>query len=199
MGSNQIQYRIDKLQADLHVAKTEIEAMDRGLEPLVVRCGKDTLDKLELAMTKVYKLAVFIRGAYDDRAPDVEQRGNLLQQMVAAFRAMDETVVDGMRAMANQHDFISLREDSKIGPVKSELEQLVQQIQKEMASIEDRMRASQSSIAMLEQNMHQQDGAVKSLRDRVRQAEENQRAREFGVSLFESTCIMASSSRATGY
>lgn len=199
MDSNQIQVRIDKLQADLHVAQTEIEAMDRGLEPLVVRCGKDTLDKLELAMTKVYKLAVFVRGAYDDRSPDVEQRSNLLQQMVAAFRAMDETVVDGMRAMANQHDFISLRENSKIGPIKSELEQLVQQIQKEMASIEDRMRASQSSIAMLEQNMHQQDGAVNSLRDRVRQAEEDQRTREFGVSLFKTPCIMTSWSRATRY
>lgn len=170
-GPSEEQVQVNKLQAQLNAAKDEIDRIGSELEPLVVQCGKETLDKLELAMTKVYKLAVFVRGAYDDRDPDVAQRDDLLKQMVDAFQAMEDVTEAGLKSIGDRHSAISELENTKIIPAKNEIEVLVQQTKNELGNIEGQIRSSQSGIETLQQSVATQHEAINSLRSKIDETE----------------------------
>ncbi|EXK83169.1 hypothetical protein FOQG_12520 [Fusarium oxysporum f. sp. raphani 54005] len=182
-GSNEEQIQVNKLQAQLNAAKDEIDRVGSELEPLVVQCGNDTLDKLELAMNKVYKLAVFVRGLYDDREPDVEQRDSLLKQMIDAFQTMEDVAEAGLKAIGDRHGIISELQNTKIIPAKKEIELLVQQTRNELASINDKIRTSQAGVATFEQTVRDQNDAVSSLRDKIEETENAKIASDIGFTI----------------
>ncbi|KAL5589345.1 hypothetical protein FOVSG1_011212 [Fusarium oxysporum f. sp. vasinfectum] len=182
-ASGEEQVQVNKLQAQLNAAKDDIDRIGGELEPLVIQCGNDTLDKLELAMNKVYKLAVFIRGAYDDREPDVEQRDSLLKQMVDAFQTMEDVAEAGLKAISDRHSVISELENTKIIPAKNEIELLVQQTRNELASIEDKIRTSKAGVATFEQTVRDQNDAVSSLRDKIEETENAKLASDIGFTI----------------
>jgi len=171
-GSSDEQVRVQQLQAQLIAAKGEIERIGGELEPLVVKGGNYTLDKLELAFNKVYKLAVFVRGAYDDREPDEGQRDSLLEQMADAFQNMKNAADTGLKAISDQNLTISDFEITKVVPAKNEIELLEQQIRRELNTSEDRIKTMHEAVATSQRRVQEQIDAVNSLRDRIRDVEE---------------------------
>jgi peptidoglycan hydrolase CwlO-like protein len=152
-GPNEEQVQVNKLQAQLNAAKDEIDRISDELELLVVYCGNDTLDKLKLAIAKVYKLAVIVQSAYNDRDSDVLHRNNLLKQIVDSFQAIEDVAEAGLKAISDQHAAILELGNSNITPAKNEIELLVQQTKNKLANIKAQIRALQLGVETLERTV----------------------------------------------
>jgi hypothetical protein len=93
----------------LAIASTtfRLKEIETSLDPITVECARQTIDKLEIAMTKIYKVAVFIRGDYDGREPDKDQRDALLKQAVDAFQEVEDCAELGLKKIADLHSEVS--------------------------------------------------------------------------------------------
>lgn len=67
-----------------------------------------TVGALNLAMTVIYKLAVFIRGDYDTRTKDLEHKKSLLAQTVEAFLIVKESAEKGFWDLSAMHVQVSV-------------------------------------------------------------------------------------------
>ncbi|KAJ4005480.1 hypothetical protein NW752_002312 [Fusarium irregulare] len=174
-GSSDGQAPVQQFQRQLIAAMAEIENIGDELEPLVAKYGNDALDKLELAINKLYKVAVFVRGNYDGRELDVGQRDSLLQQMVDAFQTMENVAEAGLKAIGDRNSTILDLETTKITPAKNEIEQLARQMRSELNSMEDEIRAMQDTAAMFQRVAKDESNAADLLQEKIRQAEESRR------------------------
>lgn len=92
-----------ELRTQLAKTASRLSEIESTLTPITVQCARETIDKLEIAMTKIYKVAVFIRGDYDGREPDESQRNSLLQQAVQAFQDVEDCTELGLKKISDLH------------------------------------------------------------------------------------------------
>ena len=58
----------------IHETHAKLQMIEVRLDLITADCARDSINKLEIAMLKLYKVAIFIRGDYDGRDEDKEQR-----------------------------------------------------------------------------------------------------------------------------
>ncbi|KAI1869370.1 hypothetical protein JX265_006460 [Neoarthrinium moseri] len=167
----QEQAEVNKLQMTLNTAGDQLRNISRDLDQSVVQCGKATLDKLELAMAKVYKLAVFIRGAYDDRNPDTLQRDDLLNLMVNAFQDMEDCAEAGLKVISYRHAIVMEVQNTKILPAQADVHMLLQKTELELQNTQDQIRTSQASVDTISRSAQSQAEAVSRLQDKISDTE----------------------------
>lgn len=158
---------ITSLQNKLNHTSTQLRDIQDSLNPIVSECGKNVIDKLEMAMTKLYKLAVFIRGDYDDREPDTVQRDELLKQAVQAFKEVEDCAEAGLKKVGQLHAQVMEIENTVINPAKQEVELLLENNRNELSSLQDQIINSEHSVNTLEQSVRMQSQAVSQLNDKI--------------------------------
>ncbi|KAM0228289.1 hypothetical protein ACHAPO_010833 [Fusarium lateritium] len=178
--------QVNKLQLQLNAAKVEIERLSAQIEPMVVQCGNETLNKLELAMYKVYKVAVFVRGTYDDREQDATQRDELLNQMVYAFQAMEDVANAGLKALRDRHTSILELKSTKIIPAKNEIEVFVKHGKTALTNFEERIKTSQAEIAMFDNAARDKNSDIRSIRDKIAERDNVGVVSDLGFSILTS-------------
>ena len=77
--------------------------LDNQIKSTAPKKAADTITALEYALTKVYKLAVFIRGDYDSRDEDVdaEFRKTIFAQATGAFQSCDAIAQAGLKQLGD--------------------------------------------------------------------------------------------------
>ena len=91
------------LDRRLEIIKTQFGALDDRLKSTTPKNVAATIIALELALTKVYKLAVFIRGDYDGSDIDEELQKSILSQATEAFRNCHNAAELGFKEIGDIH------------------------------------------------------------------------------------------------
>jgi hypothetical protein len=96
------------VQMQLTTLGSKLNEISTSLNDAVASGARETIDKLEIAMTKVYKIAVYIRGDYDDRDVDDEDKKmtgkkEALEPAVLAFAEVQARAEEGLRQIGTFH------------------------------------------------------------------------------------------------
>lgn len=94
---------IAEIQPILLSVGNKLQEISTSVDKVIADSAKETIDKLEIAMTKVFKVAVFIRGNYDDRDPDEPQKEELLRQAVQAFQEVEDCSEAALKKIGEFH------------------------------------------------------------------------------------------------
>ncbi|KAJ4383712.1 hypothetical protein N0V85_008466 [Neurospora sp. IMI 360204] len=174
---------VSTLQTKLNNAAARLQEIQDSLNPIVSQCGKDVVDKLEMAMTKLYKLAVFIRGDYDDREPDTTQRDELLKQAVQAFTVVENCAQAGLEKISRLHSQVMETENTVINPAKQEIAILLENNQNEVNNLQDQIKNSETSVNTMQNSLSQQSQAVSSLHDKISSSRDAKLASDIGFTI----------------
>lgn len=96
-----------KLSGDLQQYKAQLDTLDALVKSTTSKMAGDTIIALELALTKVYKLAVLIRGDYDSREDDDVQKPLIFAQNTEGFRAFNAAAATALKQLADIHMKVS--------------------------------------------------------------------------------------------
>lgn len=182
LASPQQDLNLGSLQSKLSNAAAQIREIQDSLRPIVSQTGRDVIDKLEVAMTKLYKLAVFIRGDYDDREPDTTHRDELLKQAVHAFKEVKDCAEAGLNKISRLHSQVMEIENMVINPAKQDVAALLESNENEVKNLQDQIQNSETSVNTLEHSVWQQSQAVSSLHDRISSTRDAKLASDIAVS-----------------
>lgn len=174
---------VSGLQIKLTNAATKLREIQDSLRPIVSQCGKDVIDKLEMAMNKLYKLAVFIRGDYDDREPDTAQRDELLRHAVQSFKEVENCAEVGLTKVSQLHAQVMEIEYGVIIPAKKDIALLLQKNQNEVIFLKNQIYNSEESVNVYERSVWQQSQAVSSLHDKISSTREAKQISDITVSI----------------
>ena len=97
-----------KLSGDLQQYKTQLDTLDALVKSTTSKNAGDTITALELALTKVYKLAVVIRGDYDSREEEDVQKSVIFAQNTEGFRAFNSAAETALKQLAEIHMSVSV-------------------------------------------------------------------------------------------
>ncbi|KAH7629126.1 hypothetical protein B0T09DRAFT_266499 [Sordaria sp. MPI-SDFR-AT-0083] len=184
LASPQQDLNLGSLQSKLSNAAAQIREIQDSLRPIVSQTGRDVIDKLEVAMTKLYKLAVFIRGDYDDREPDTTHRDELLKQAVHAFKEVKDCAEAGLNKISRLHSQVMEIENMVINPAKQDVAALLESNENEVKNLQDQIRNSETSVNTLEHSVWQQSQAVSSLHDRISSTRDAKLASDIAFTIF---------------
>lgn len=92
-----------KLSGDLQQYKAQLDTFDALVKSTTSKNAGDTIIALELALTKVYKLAVFIRGDFDSREEDDIQQRVIFAQNTEGFQALNAVAETALKQFADIH------------------------------------------------------------------------------------------------
>lgn len=175
---------MSSLQTKLHSAENQLKGMSTSLDPIASQCGRDTVTKLEIAMMKLYKLAVFIRGDYDNREPDNAQQDALLEQAVAGFKAVEESVQSGLEKICQLQAQVSEVEQAIVNPARKDFEAGMEQKSLELQNIEEKIKTSEDAIEMMRKAMDMLSGQLDMFSRKLSDVEEARRANTTIVSTY---------------
>jgi len=97
----------DQLNARSQAHHLKLSAYDAQLKLVVQQNAASSIAKLELALAQVYKLAVYIRGDYDDRKDDETQKSTIFAQCTQAFRDCQGAAEGGLKQLSDIHVQVS--------------------------------------------------------------------------------------------
>ncbi|KAK3956861.1 hypothetical protein QBC32DRAFT_201877 [Pseudoneurospora amorphoporcata] len=175
---------VTSLQNKLNTAGAQLREVQDSLHPIVSQCGKDVIDKLEKAMTRLYKLAVFIRGDYDDREPDTTQRDELLKQAVQAFKEVEDCAEAGLNKVSRLHSQVVEIENMVIIPAKQDVALLLQNNENEVKNLNDQVQNAEASVKTLENSVWQQSQAVSTLHSKISSTRDAKLASDITFTIF---------------
>ena len=87
----------------IHETHAKLQMIEVRLDLITADCARDSINKLDIAMLKLYKVAIFVRGDYDGRDEDKEQRNSLLQAAVQAFQDVEDCSEAGLKKISELH------------------------------------------------------------------------------------------------
>ncbi|KAK6529317.1 hypothetical protein TWF281_008494 [Arthrobotrys megalospora] len=100
--------RVTNFQAQEDRTKAILAASKSHIYTIGPNCTEKTTLALESAMMRIYKLAVFIRGDFDNRPLDEEQQSNLSNQAVEGFMIARKLAEGGVDALSAHHSTVGL-------------------------------------------------------------------------------------------
>ncbi|CZT44826.1 uncharacterized protein RSE6_05065 [Rhynchosporium secalis] len=164
------------VQMQLTTLGRRLNEISTGLNDAVVSSSRETIDKLEIAMSKVYKIAVFLRGDYDARDVDDEHkkaRGkkDVIDPTVLAFAEMQARAEEGLRQIGNFHSQVMEIQNTGIAPVKQKITQMIEQNITELESIQNQINTAETSCQNMQQSLKTQTDAVQSLEKKIAESE----------------------------
>ncbi|EGO53862.1 hypothetical protein NEUTE1DRAFT_132296 [Neurospora tetrasperma FGSC 2508] len=171
------------LQNKLNTAGTQLREIQDSLNPIVYQCGKDVIDKLEMAMTKLYRLAVFIRGDYDNREPDTTQRDELLKQAVQAFKEVEDRAQGGLEKVGQLHAQVMEIENMVINPAKQDIDLLLENNDNELKNVQGQINNAEKSFSVLQDSVKKQSQAVSRLHDKISSSQDAKLASDIFFSI----------------
>ena len=93
----------EELTHRLEIYKQTLAGQDGMLRSVVKDNHTLAINRLEIALLQLYKLAVFIRGNYDEREDDDLQKKVIFDQCSQAFGACQEASQMGLEQLSSIH------------------------------------------------------------------------------------------------
>ena len=103
VGSGDSSKNFSELSNQLIKTQSKLESMSFNLNKAVADGARETIDKLDVALSKTFDIAVFIRGDYDHRDVDESQMQEVLHQSVLAFEDTQERAMESLKTIADFH------------------------------------------------------------------------------------------------
>ena len=97
------------LKAEALICDADVKNIAARVDTSTSENADNVITSLELAMSRVYRLAVFIRGDYDTRNEDLEQKRALSKQTLDAFLWVQERAEYALNELTMSHAKVSLR------------------------------------------------------------------------------------------
>lgn len=91
---------LQALQQQLEQFRQQLTTSDALLKTTGPKNYENAIQLLELALTKVYKIAVFVRGDYDARGADEATKKTLFVQSVQAFGSCEKAAAFGLSQLS---------------------------------------------------------------------------------------------------
>ncbi|KAK3401033.1 hypothetical protein B0T20DRAFT_348448 [Sordaria brevicollis] len=154
------------IMSKLEDFEAQLREIQNSLES-VTQCGKDVIDKLEMAMTKLYKLAVFIRGDYDSREPDRSQQDELLNQAVQAFNEVEGCARAGLEKVSRLHAQAMEIEATANNAVERNVPALFENSHLEIAALKEQIYNTEEYLRDLQMTIDKESQGIKTINDDV--------------------------------
>ncbi|KAK3938886.1 NCU06412-like protein [Diplogelasinospora grovesii] len=161
------QAALAKLQRAIASTTSRPKEISPSLDSIRAECARKTIDKLEGAMTRTYKIAVFIRGDYDNREYDQGQHDALLKRAVDAFQEAEECADLGLKTIAGLHAEVVELERAKIVPAKQDVELMIKKNADTLRNTQDEISSTEEAIRNMRNSVDTQTEAVRVLRNKI--------------------------------
>ncbi|KAH9962549.1 hypothetical protein BGW80DRAFT_1354589 [Lactifluus volemus] len=145
----------------------KLQGISRDLDQAARSNVSETIDKLEVALERLYELAVFIRGDYDNREPDEISKGNLFHQLRQEFEEVEARAHRGLKEIGDLHNQVMETQSMVITPIKNTLSLMTQNNHDELAITLSKISSTQQSIQTFDQSICQQEDAVRTLQSKT--------------------------------
>ncbi|KAI8623309.1 hypothetical protein F5Y19DRAFT_458987 [Xylariaceae sp. FL1651] len=153
--------------ARLNDAGTVLAEISKGVDKAVDDSAQETVGKLETAMTKVYTAAVFIRGDYDNRVIDEDQKVLILQDAVSAFEQAKKRADTGLTTISDYHAKTVEVHNTKIAKIKDETSQMIDRNASDLRSIQNQIDATERNTQTLADSVNKQSQAIRELESKL--------------------------------
>ena len=100
---------LNSVRGQLDSISAQIDQNSTSLHNEVLSFAKTSIEKLQIAMSKVEDLAVFIRGDYDNRTIDEAAERDILARAVDAFDDLQKATEGGLKSIGDLHAKVRLR------------------------------------------------------------------------------------------
>ncbi|KAK0660477.1 hypothetical protein QBC41DRAFT_350919 [Cercophora samala] len=161
----------DTLLRRIAGAEDALNHISSLIEPTVIGSGKETIHRLEMALMKIYQVAVFIRGDFDSRDPDDTQRDNLLRQAVDAFKEAEAAATAGLKRLGTFHAQIVETGNTVIESIRKEVELLQKTTAVDLESLKSQIDTTENTARNMENSIHHQRERMETLNKAMRDQE----------------------------
>ncbi|EPS44464.1 hypothetical protein H072_1569 [Dactylellina haptotyla CBS 200.50] len=124
----------------------KMTAIASGADKSAADCRESFIEKLELAMTKAYKVAVFIRQDFDGRAKDEAQMNSLSEQLMQALQEVGKRADSGLKAVQEFTDQVRGTMGNELVPTSQRVRQLMDSDQMKLKNSENELVAAQDRV-----------------------------------------------------
>ncbi|KAH7309275.1 hypothetical protein BKA65DRAFT_414651 [Rhexocercosporidium sp. MPI-PUGE-AT-0058] len=176
------------IQMQLTSLGNKLNEISTGLNDAVASGARETIDKLEMAMTKVYKIAVYIRGAYDERDVDDEDKKTTgkkqaIEPAVLAFADVQARAEEGLRQIGTFHSQVMEIQNAGIAPLMQKISLMMEQSINELNSVQNQINTTEASCRNMQQSLQNQSDAVRSLEGKIAESEAAAMVSDIGFSI----------------
>ena len=170
---------------------------------------------MDIAFANLYKLAVFVRGDYDQRDVADDEKTKLLNLVLSSFRDVQTKSESAFTDLSRIHEKVSavsdghslkniltrsavqsteLR-DSKLVRLEGTLKDLAEQVKVQLEGLEKTISDAKSNIEELDKSLADAQENMKTLRDKQESARKAAIAADIGVSSWLPECFSPTKSR----
>lgn len=99
---------VQELNAKTDSLKQQVNVLENSLQASAPNAAAAINSSLDLALANLYKLAVFVRGNYDDRSVDEAQKKNLLDLVMSSFQDVQTKTEAALTILSKTHEQVNL-------------------------------------------------------------------------------------------
>ncbi|KAL2682381.1 hypothetical protein Neosp_006831 [[Neocosmospora] mangrovei] len=167
----------EELTHRLEIYKQTLAGQDGMLRSVVKDNLTLAINRLEIALLQLYKLAVFIRGGYDEREDDDLQKKVIFDQCSQAFGACQAASQMGLEQLSSIHIKVTSFQTDEIQQLQRDVQRALDQTRQEMDAIRQRAEQNQHDVEVC---ARQQQEAADALQRAEDERENTGREREIG-------------------
>lgn len=181
----EVAQQLQILNESYNQARSRLDRVQDDLALLLKQGGGQLIDKLEIAMTRAYKLAILIRGPYDVESREVnkkQQQADLGSLAIATFQEVESSANALLAAVAQQSSTVMSVRNEIVMPGKERIEKLQLRINDQMMGLNEKIAQIDSIIQNLQNEVSQRNDALRNLHEKIAESQQARLASDIGVS-----------------
>ncbi|KAJ3463742.1 hypothetical protein MRS44_008528 [Fusarium solani] len=154
-----------ELTRRLEICKQKLAAQDGTLRSTVKEHLNMAVNRLEIALLQLYKLAVFIRGDYDGRQDDDVQKMTIFDQCSRAFGDCQAASQTGLEQLSSIHIQVASFQTDEIEQLKRDIQGALEQTRMEMDANQHQTERSQQDVEVWARQQQEAADALQRAQD----------------------------------
>lgn len=181
--------KVNKLNTEVEALKQQVGTLENSLQASAPNAAAAINSFLDLALANLYKLAVFVRGNFDERQVDESEKKILLDLVMSSFQDVQNKSEAALTILSQIHEKASLPDtlwifahadgpftqsselrSAKLIPLKGEIGVISQQTRIQLDGLGNSIKDASEGIAKLEEANRQTQANMNTLYDKEQAA-----------------------------